>query len=184
MEGGETVLTRPEKREIVEGLSSKIKVSPVIVLVNYRGLNVEKISDFRRQLLENKGHLQICKNTLIKVAVREAEKENEEISNLLQGPNAILYVEEDGDPMACLKTLVKFAKDNDMPEIKGGLFEGEFYDAEGIRELSKLPSREELLGMLANVLQAPIQGVAGALNNIILKLPYAINAVIDKKENE
>jgi large subunit ribosomal protein L10 len=84
--------------------------------------------------------------------------------------------------MATLKTLVKFAKDNGLPTVKSGLFEGEVYDAAGVEQLSKLPSRKELLGMLANVMQAPITGLAVSLNNIILKLPYAINAVKEKKE--
>eukprot|EP00828_Plagiopyla_frontata_P019994 TRINITY_DN2552_c0_g1_i1.p1 TRINITY_DN2552_c0_g1~~TRINITY_DN2552_c0_g1_i1.p1 ORF type:complete len:147 (-),score=22.41 TRINITY_DN2552_c0_g1_i1:45-485(-) len=98
--------------------------------------------------------------------------------------NAVLFVKEDGDPMDVLKALVKFEKDNKLPAIKVGSFEGVTYDAEGVRELSKLPSRIELLGMLANVMQSPIVGVTRALNGIILKLAYALNAVKDKKAEQ
>eukprot|EP00831_Metopus_contortus_P002547 TRINITY_DN1092_c0_g1_i1.p3 TRINITY_DN1092_c0_g1~~TRINITY_DN1092_c0_g1_i1.p3 ORF type:complete len:111 (-),score=20.35 TRINITY_DN1092_c0_g1_i1:23-355(-) len=107
---------------------------------------------------------------------------NEDLNKYFVGPNAALYVDEAGDPMATLKTLVKYSKDNGLPAIKSGLFEGEVYDEDGVKELSKLPSRQELLGMLANVMQAPITGLAASLNNIILKLPYAISAVKEKKE--
>jgi large subunit ribosomal protein L10 len=176
------LLTKEQKRQIVEGLCEGFKKSPVLVLVDYRGLNVEKISELRRKLYESGGRLQVAKNTLIKVALKEAGKENPDFDQYFEGPNAALYVDETGDPMATLKTLVKFAKDNGLPTVKSGLFEGEVYDAAGVEQLSKLPSRKELLGMLANVMQAPITGLAVSLNNIILKLPYAINAVKEKKE--
>jgi large subunit ribosomal protein L10 len=176
------LLTKEQKKQIVGGLSESFKKSPVVALVDYRGLNVEKISELRRKLYESGGRLQVCKNTLIKVALKEAGKENSDFEKYFEGPNAVVYVDETGDPMATLKTLVKYSKDNELPAIKSGLFEGEVYDEAGVVELSKLPSRKELLGMLANVMQAPITGLAVSLNNIILKLPYAINAVIEKKE--
>ena len=181
--GGGTLLTKEQKRKSVEKLRDQFKQSPIVVLLDYRGLDVEKISILRRKLSESGGHMQVCKNTLIKVALDESENANEEFYGYLKGPNAALYVNEEGDPMAVLKALVKFAKENNMPKIKAGLFEGEVYDEQGVIELSKLPSRTELLGMLANVLQAPITGLAASLNNIILKLPYALNAIKDKKES-
>ena len=176
------MLTREQKREIVDKLRDHFKKTPIVVLLDYRGLNVEKISNLRRRLYESGGHMQVCKNTLIKVALDESEKANDEFYGYLTGPNAALYVEEDGDPMTVLKALVKFVKETEMPKIKAGLFEGEVYDEQGVIELSKLPSRTELLGMVANVLQAPITGLAASLNNIILKLPYALTAVKEKKE--
>ena len=177
------MLTREQKRNIVEKLREHFKTSSIVVLLDYRGLDVEKISNLRRSMYESGGHMQVCKNTLIKVALDESEKANDEFYSYLTGPNAALYVDEEGDPMAVLKALVKFAKENDMPKIKAGLFEGEVYDEQGVIELSKLPSRTELLGMLANVIQAPITGLAASLNNIILKLPYALTAVKEKKES-
>jgi len=177
------LLTKEQKRQIIDKLADQFKSSPVVVLMDYRGLNVEKISILRRRLSESGGHLQVCKNTFIKVALDESGKTNEDFFEYLNGPNAALYVDEEGDPMAVLKALVKFNKEFEMPKIKAGLFEGEVYDEQGVVELSKLPSRTELLGMLANVLQAPITGLAASLNNIILKLPYALNAVKEKKES-
>jgi large subunit ribosomal protein L10 len=176
------LLTKDQKRQIVSDLSEGFKKSSVVVLVDYRGLSVEKISELRRKLYESGGRLQVCKNSLIKVALEEAGQGNEDFNKYFVGPNAALYVDETGDPAATLKTLVKYSKDNGLPAIKSGLFEGEVYDEEGVKELSKLPSRKELLGMLANVMQAPITGLAASLNNIILKLPYAISAVKEKKE--
>ncbi len=177
------MLTREQKRLIVDKLANHFKTTPIVVLLDYRGLDVGKISNLRRRLYESGGHLQVCKNTLIKLALGESGNENEEFYGYLDGPNAALYVDADGDPMAVLKALVKFNKETDMPKIKAGLFEGEVYDEQGVIELSKLPSRTELLGMLANVIQAPITGLAASLNNIILKLPYALNAVKEKKES-
>lgn len=177
------MLTKEQKRQIINKLADHFKTSDIVVLLDYRGLNVEKISLLRRKLSESGGHLQVCKNTFIKVALDESGKTNEDFFDYLNGPNAALYVDEDGDPMSVLKALVKFTKEVEMPKIKAGLFEGEVYDDQGVVELSKLPSRTELLGMLANVLQAPITGLAASLNNIILKLPYALNAIKEKKES-
>lgn len=175
------MLTRLQKEQMVNELTENLKASPVVVVADYKGLSVEKITEFRDAIREKGGKFKIYKNTLLKIALKNVGIEDEEFHSQLLNTNAVLFVKEDGDPMDVLKALVKFEKDNKLPAIKVGSFEGTTYDAEGVRELSKLPSRFELLGMLANVMQSPIVGVTRALNGIILKLAYALNAIKDQK---
>lgn len=175
------MLTRQKKEEIVSGLTEGLKSSSVIVIVNYKGMNVLKISNFRKLIRPMGGTLVVAKNTLVKISLKNSGFEDEELFSLLDSTNALLYVKDDGDAVGVLKALVKFEKDVKLPEIKGGFFEGVYYDADGIRELSKIPSREELLSMLLNRMQAPISKFVYGLNGIILKLAYALNAIKDEK---
>ncbi len=175
------MLTRLQKEKMINELTESLKKSAVVVVSDYKGLSVAKITEFRNSIREKGGIFKVYKNTLLRIALKNVGIEDDAFHSQLMNTNAVLFVKEDGDPMDVLKALVKFEKDNKLPAIKVGSFEGVTYDAEGVRELSKLPSRIELLGMLANVMQSPIVGVTRALNGIILKLAYALNAVKDKK---
>lgn len=175
------MLTRQKKEQIVFGLTEGLKNSSIVVIVDYKGMNVAKISNFRKLIKPMEGTLVVAKNTLVKIALKNSGFENDQLFSILDNTNALLYVKSDGDAVGVLKALVKFEKDVKLPEIKGGYFEGTFYDAEGIRELSKIPSRQELLSMLLNRMQAPISKFVYGLNGIILKLAYALNAIKEEK---
>jgi len=181
VEGGEKVLTKGRKEELVAKMTDDIKASQIVVVLDYKGMSVESIGDFRSAIRPSGGTLTVFKNTLLKISLKNSGFEYEALHSSITHTNAVLLVKEDGDPMAALKALVKFEKANKLPTIKIGVFEDQLFDADGIRELSKLPSRHELLGMLANVMEAPITGVTRALNGIILRLAYALNAVQEKK---
>ena len=178
------MLTKQQKVQIVGEIAETLKNSSIVLLVDYKGLSVEKISNLRGALRENGGTLRVAKNTLIKIALKQAGYEDEKLHDAVDETNALLTVSQEGDPMAVLKALVQFQKENKMPSIRLGAFEGKLYDEAGVVELSKLPSRDELLGMLLNRMQGPISKMVFGLNAIILKLVYAVNAVREKKESE
>lgn len=177
------MLTKQQKEQIVNDLTDQLKKSPILVVVDYRGLSVKLISELRKMIRQDGGVLQICKNTLARRAMQNIDIQDVTLIDHLEGTNAFFYVKEDGDPIAALKQLVKFAKEKKKPKIKLGYFEGKVYDEAGVIEISKLPSRDQLLAMLFNTMQAPITGVVVAMSGIIRNLVYALNAVKEKKES-
>ncbi len=175
------MLTRGQKETIVKELKDSFHSSPVLTLLDYKGLSVQKISDFRDQIRGLGGILRVGKNTLMRIALKEAGFEEETFLNHISGTNAILFVKENADPMPVLRAMVKFAKDQPFLVPKAAVFEGQVFEGEAIVELSRLPSREELYAMLCNRLQAPIYKSVFALNGILAKLLYALEAIKAEK---
>jgi len=183
LEGGERMLTKAKKEQIVHELTDNLQKSPILVVVDYRGLSVTLISELRKAIRQDGGVLQVCKNTLAKRAIQNIDIQDAALIDHLDGTNAFFFVKEGGDPIAALKQLVKFGKEKKIPEIKFGYFEGKVYNAEGMIEISKLPSRDQLLAMVLNTMQAPITGLVVAMSGIIRNLAYAIKAIQEKKES-
>ena len=159
--------TLESKKQIVEEITEKLKESESTVLVDYRGLTVEEVTELRKQLRENNVEYKVYKNTLSRRAAEAAGLE--ELKETLVGPTAIAFSKE--DVVTPAKVLHEFAKDHEALEIKGGIIEGEIATLDEIKELSTLPDYEGLLSMLLSVLQGPIRNLA-----------YATQAVADQKE--
>lgn len=177
--GGKRVLTKQQKVAIVEELAKAFKDNDLVLMVDYKGLNVAQFNELRSSLLENGGKIKVVKNKLLNLALQEAGFSDEH-DKYLVGPTAVVY-SLDGDPVSILKALVKFAKTNESLEFKGGYFYGDIINAEQVIEYSKLPSREELLGILLNRMQSPISGLVFSLSGILRKFLYALNAIKEKK---
>ena len=150
------------KKPIVEEISEVIKDAQGVVLVDYRGLTVEQDTILRKQLREAGITYKVYKNTMMNFAFKGTDCEA--LAPLLEGPSAIAVSKEDATAPARL--LVKFAKEAPALELKAGVVEGTFYDATGINEVAKVPSREELLSKLLGSLQSPITNLARVLNQI------------------
>ncbi len=116
------------------------------------------------------------KNTLARRAV---EGEYDELIELLEGPVAWAFI--DGDVVTAAKAIRDFSKDNDKLVVKGGLLDGAFISAEQVDELAQLPTRDELLGKLANGFQAPLRRAAGLFSALQRNTAYAVKALIDKR---
>src|SRR5690625_445444 len=159
--------TLESKKQIVEEITEKLKESESTVLVDYRGLTVEEVTELRTQLRENNVEYKVDKNTLSRRAAEAAGLE--ELKETLVGPTAIAFSKD--DVVTPAKVLHEFAKDHEALEIKGGVIEGEIATLDEIKELSTLPDYEGLLSMLLSVLQGPIRNLA-----------YATQAVADQKE--
>jgi large subunit ribosomal protein L10 len=145
-------MARPDKAAAVAELRSKFSSSTGVVLTEYRGLTVKALKDLRRSLGENATYA-VSKNTLTTIAAREAGVDG--IEQLLVGPTAITFV--DGDPVVVAKGLRDFARSNPLLVIKGGVLEGKALDADEVRQLADLESREVLLARVAGGMQGVLQ---------------------------
>jgi len=153
------------KAKKVEDVVEKFNNATSAIVVDYRGLTVAQATELRKELREAGVHLNVIKN---KVLTRAADKAGYgELNDIFNGPTAVAFSNEDA--IAPAKVLKKFSDSVDALEIKGGYIEGKIMSVDEINVYATLPSREDLLSMLANVLQAPIRNVA-----------YAVKAVAEK----
>lgn len=166
------------KKQIVEEIKEKISKADSIVLVDYRGLNVDEVTELRNKYREANVDYKVYKNTLMRFAFKDSGLE--EFNKYLAGPSAIAFGYE--DPVSPAKISNDFAKDHKSLEIKAGIVDGKVVDLEGVKALAELPSREVLIAQVLGGLNAPISGFANVLNGNIRNLVYALNAVREKQE--
>ena len=153
------------KQPIVEEISANIKDAQSVVLVDYRGLTVEQDTNLRKQLREAGITYKVYKNTMMNFAFKGTDCES--LTPYLEGPSAIAISTTDATAPA--RVLCKFAKEAPNLEVKGGIVEGAAYDAAGIAEIAKVPSREELLSKLLGSIQSPITNFARVMNQLAEK---------------
>lgn len=170
-----------EKQAVVSELKEKLSNTKGAVLTNYRGLNVALDTKLRRKLREAGVEYRVIKNTLTRIAAKDAGIEGME--QYLEGPTAIAM--SDVDPVAPAKVLADFIRENKLQtlEIKAGLLEGKVIDVGGVKALASLPPREVLIAQLLGTMQAPITGFVRVLNGIPSNLVYALEAIRKQKES-
>ena len=150
------------KQPIVQEISETIKDAQSLVVVDYRGLTVAEDTQLRKNLREAGVTYKVYKNTLVNRAIEGTEFES--LKDVLEGPNAFAVSTEDATAPA--RVLAEFAKKAPSLEIKAGVVEGTYYDAEGMKQIA---SREVLLSKLLGSLQSPITNLARVLNQIAEK---------------
>lgn len=153
------------KQPVVEEIANAIKGAQSVVLVDHRGLTVEKDTELRRQLRAEGITYKVYKNTLLNFAFKGTEFEA--LAPYLEGPSAIAISTTDATAPA--RILCKFAKTADKLEIKAGVVEGKLFDEAGIQKISAVPSKEELISKLLGSLQSPITNFARVMNQIAEK---------------
>ncbi len=153
------------KKPVVEEISASIKDAQSVVLVDYRGLTVEQDTKLRKELREAGVTYKVYKNTMMNFAFKGTDFEA--LVPYLEGPSAIAVSTTDATAPA--RILCKFAKEADKLEIKGGMVEGMAYDAKGIADIAKIPSRDELISKLLGSLQSPITNFARVMNQLAEK---------------
>ena len=151
-----------QKEEEVKSLAEKMKNSKIILLTDYRGINVSDVTKLRANLRDTKAEYKVIKNNIIKRALDSNGESG--LDDLLEGPTALVMSE--GDYLEPLKAIYAYAKENEFYKIKGGIIEGKVMTTEELITLAKLPSRQELLGMLAGALLGNISKVAVALDQV------------------
>jgi large subunit ribosomal protein L10 len=172
------LLNISQKKELVERLAKDFSESEISILVDYKGLDVSSITSLRAKLREAGVQMEVVKNTLL---VRASEGTDAALmKDLYKGPNAIVLSKD--DPVAPAKILVDFAKDNAKLEIKAGTLSGKLLDEESIKQLAKMPSREELLGKLVYTLNAVPTSFVNVLAGVPRSFVNVLNAVKDQKE--
>ena len=150
------------KQPIVDEIAELINGAQSIVLVDYRGLTVDEDTRLRRSFREAGIEYKVYKNTLIKRAI--AGTAFEPVAEILEGPTAIAVSKEDATAPA--RVIYQNMKEMPKLEVKGGMVEDQYYDAAGMEQISKIPSREILLGKLLGSIQSPIANLARVLNQI------------------
>ena len=150
------------KQPIIEEISANVKDAQSVVVVDYRGLTVAEDTELRKQLREAGVTYKVYKNTLMTRAFEGTDFES--LAPVLEGPSAIAISTEDATAPA--RVIAKFAKSAPALEIKAGVVEGTFYDANGMMAVASVPSREELLSKLLGSIQSPITNFARVLNQI------------------
>lgn len=151
-----------QKKEEVTKLANKIKEAKLVLLTDYRGINVENVTELRAELRKANAEYTVIKNNITRRALTEAGIEG--LESELVGPTAVIMSNE--DYLEPSKTIYEFTKNNEYYKIKGGVIEGKVMTAEEIITLAKLPSKETLLSMLAGALLANIQKFAVALDQV------------------
>ena len=156
-----------KKQELVDLATTKFKDAAAVVVVDYRGLTVEQVTELRKQLRDSGIEMRVIKNSILSRAANAAGLER--MDDVFKGPTAIAFSNE--DVVAPAKIIANFAKEAEALEIKGGVISGKVSSVEEINTLATLPDHNGLLSMLLSVLQAPIRNTA-----------LAVKAVAEQKE--
>ena len=151
-------MNRTQKADTVEWISNVFDSNEVVVVMLNKGMTVAQASALRDQMREAGGGVKVVKNRLAKIAIKD--KDASKIAGLFAGPTMIAY---SADPVTAPKVLTKFAKDVEKLEILGGVMGETALDAKGVDALSKMPSREEVLGQIAGLLTAAHSNVVAAI---------------------
>jgi large subunit ribosomal protein L10 len=155
-----------QKKQLVNDITEKFRSAKSVVLVEYRGLTVEKVTELRNKCREAGVEYKVYKNSMMSFAFKELGYEDFNVN--LEGPNAIAISYD--DEVSAAKVANDFAKtSNDTLKIKAGIAEGKIMDASQIQALANVPTREVLLGQLAGVLQGNIRNLAYMLDQISKK---------------
>lgn len=154
-----------EKKPIIDEISGLIDGAQSTVLVDYRGLTVEEDTRLRKQLREAGVTYKVFKNSMVNFAFKGTDCES--LCGHLEGPTAIAVSKDDATGPA--RVLMEFAKDAEALEIKAGVVEGKYYDAAGIGEIAKIPSRDVLLSKFLGSIQSPVANFARVIKQIAEK---------------
>lgn len=173
----------PKKEAIVKELKDQMTSSKGVVITSYRGLTVANDTKLRRALREAGVHYHVVKNTMMRIAAKDAGLD--ELAEHLEGTTAMAYSE---DAVAPAKVICDFIKKNKLDEanilsVKVGLVEGKVIDEKEVKALASLPSREELIAKMLGSMNAPITNTVGVLSGVIRNFVYALEAVRAKKES-
>lgn len=142
-----------------------LKDASLVLLVDYRGINVADVTSLRKSVRETKAEYAVIKNNITRRALEACGIT--ELDNVLEGPTAVIIAQEEYLP--ALKAIYKFAKENDFYKIKGGVLEGKVSSTEELNALAVLPSREELIAKLAGCLLANVSKLAATLDAVRVK---------------
>ena len=167
-----------KKQKITEDLHERFSKSAIVVVADYKGLDVSSMNALRRKLREEDIEFQVAKNTLLIRAAKDTEVAL--IQDYFKGPSAVAFSYK--DPVAPAKILAQFAKDNQKLEIKGGVLKDKVLDVDAIKALAKLPSREVLLGQLLSVLNEVPSSFVRTIAEIPRSLLNVLTAIRDQKE--
>lgn len=166
------------KKEIAAQLHEHFSKSAVVIVTDYKGLNVAAVTDLRRKLREADVQYKVVKNTLLARASEGTDAEA--IKAYFKGPNAVAFSYT--DPVAPAKVLCDFVKENEKLDIRIGVLNGKVLDVDAIKALAKLPSREQLLAQVLSVMNQVPTSLVTALSDVPRRMVNVLSAIKDQKE--
>jgi len=171
-------MANENKVKIVAAAEERFKSSTGIYFTKYTGMNVVQATELRRNFREKNVKFSVAKNTLNKIAAKNAGIEG--LEDILLGQIAIAFSDE--DPTSPAKVIKEFKKENDCLDVVGVYFDGQLFDPDKYKELADLPSKEELLGKFVGGLNYPMNTLASALNSLMPKFLTALNEIGKQKK--
>jgi large subunit ribosomal protein L10 len=162
----------------VEVIKDRLRDSAAALLTEYRGLTVKDLGELRASLRGSQTEYKVLKNTLTAIAAREVGYA--ELESVLQGPTAVAFVR--GDPVQAAKDLAEFARSHPALLLKGGVMDGRVLDAEGVRTLATMESREVLLARMAGMLQGSLQQTVNLLAAPLRQVATMTAALRDQRQ--
>lgn len=173
-------MPKPEKIEAVAEIRKMFESAGSFFVTDYQGLNVADMTALRKRLRDNKVKYLIAKNTLLKLAAREAGVSD--IDEHLLGPTAVAFTSD--DPAGAAKILNDYYKDKELPRMKVFVVDNQLFHGTEITRLADLPSREILLGQLVAAIEAPLTSLVGALDGFFRELVGSVDALAEKRKTE
>jgi large subunit ribosomal protein L10 len=171
-------ITKQKKEEVVQNLVDKLTSAKSVVFTDYRGLTVEELNEVRNELRKEGIEYKVIKNTLFKIAAKEANMELE-LESAQGHPIAAAFGYQ--DEVVPAKVVNSYANKNEKLEILGGILEGKEINAIMVKSLAKLPGREELYAKIVGSLSSPLSGMVNVLNGNIRGLVNVLSAIKDQK---
>ena len=169
-------MLKQDKVNLVSDLTPKLKTAKSLVFVNFAGLSVTLQQKLKRELKEVGADMTVIKNTLIKRAGLEAKISEEALSDeVLSGQTALILTE--GDSVAPIQVIGKFSKENNVPQFKVGIVDGNFTDKDGLTKISILPTKNVLFSQVVGSLMSPSYGLVGVLQGNLQKLIFILKEV-------
>ena len=168
-------MDRSQKEEQVAVLKHEISESELVVVTHYIGITMPEMTILRKNMREAGANFRVTKNRLTRLALQDTGFES--LIELMSGPTALAY---SADPVAAAKAAVNFAKDNDKLVILGGVLNGQVLGVDGVNNLAKLPSLDELRGKLVGMISTPATRIAGVLQAPAGKVARVIGAYAAK----
>jgi len=173
-------MTRTQKEATVDQLVEKLEQTPTIYITNYSGLTVEQATDLRTKFREAGVEYKVIKNTMLRLAM-ERIGGYDELYDQLHGPTAVAFSAEPSAPGRVIKQYLGDSK-GELPELKGAHVEGAVYHADALEMLASLKSKDELIGEIVSLLQAPMSNIISGLQAQGGNLVGAIKTIAEKAE--
>jgi len=172
------MLNISQKKELVETIAKDLGDAEITFLVDYKGLTVSQVTELRAKLREVGAQMAVVKNTLMRLAAKGTG--SEVLTDLFKGPNAIIISKD--DPVAPAKVISEFLKANEKIQLKGASLDGKFLSEEDVKQLAKMPSKEELLAKLVCTLNAVPTNFVNVLAGVPRSFLNVLNAVKDQED--
>jgi large subunit ribosomal protein L10 len=173
-------MPKPEKIEVVATLKEKFSTAEGFVLADYTGLTVEEVNGLRGKCKEADIEYKVIKNTLAKIAVKEANLEG--VVDFIDGPTAVALSVKDS--VAPARVLAAFMREIKKMAFRGGYVDGRAYSADEIKEISRLPGKDGLIAQVMGALNAPMANIVWNLEGNLRNLVSIIDQISKKKGNQ